>query len=154
MNNKLVDYANEFNSCVKFLARIYALKKKGTFEEEKSMRTNKRLSIVISAEPMFMIENSGPFFIKYAGIIQNRDWDKLMGMDFNEEKKSYKEVPDGATHSYDDMDSKINFIKRVFASCDDKEKEAMGDSVQTLLSAYCKYALHIKNNIPQKKKGI
>jgi hypothetical protein len=142
--NKLIDYANEFNSSVKFLARVYALKKKGTFEEEKALRTNKRLAIVISSEPMFIMENSGPFFLRYADMIQNREWDKLMEQNFTEEKNSYKASDDGNKHSYDDMDSKINFIKNVFASCDVNEKESMGDTVQTMLSAYCKYALQVK----------
>ena len=142
--NKLVDYPNEFNSATKFLARVYALKKKGTFEEEKALRNNKRLAIVIASDPIWLIEHCGPFFLKYANMIQKRDWDALMKQDFTEEKKRYKNTEDGVKHSYDAMEGKIMFIKKVFNTCEDKEREAMGDSVQTLLSAYCKYALHVK----------
>jgi hypothetical protein len=144
--NKLLDYANEFNSAIKFLARVYALKKKGTFEEEKTLRNNKRLAIVTASDPIWLIEHCGPFFLKYADIIQKRDWDTLMEQEFTEEKKRYKTSEDGVKHSYDAMDGKIVFIKRVFATCEYKEKEAMGDSVQTLLSSYCKYALQVKEN--------
>jgi len=143
--NKLLDIANEFNSATKFLARVYALKKKGTFEEEKTIRNNKRLAIVISAEPLWLIEHCGPFFLKYADMIHKRDWDKLMEQDFTDEKKRYKISEDGVKHSYDAMDGKIVFIKRVFNTCEDKEREALGDSVQTLLSSYCKYALQVKS---------
>jgi hypothetical protein len=144
--NKLVEHANEFNSATKFLARVYALKKKGTFEEEKALRNNKRLAIVIASDPIWIIEHCGPFFLKYAEMIQNRDWDKLMEQDFTEEKERYKTSEDGVKHSYDAMDGKIVFIKRVFAACEDNEREAMGDSVQTLLSSYCEYALQVKAN--------
>lgn len=148
--NKLVEHANEFNSAVKFLARVYALKKKGTFEEEKALRNNKRLAIVVASDPIWMIEHCGPFFLRYAEIIQARKWDELMGHDFTEEKKRYKKTEDGVKHSFDAMDGKIKFIKRVFSTCEDKEREAMGDAVQTLLSSYCKYALQVKEN---SKKG-
>jgi hypothetical protein len=144
--NKLVEHANEFNSATKFLARVYALKKKGTFEEEKALRNNKRLAIVIASDPVWIIEHCGPFFLKYAEMIHSRDWDKLMEQDFTEEKKRYKTSEDGVKHSYDAMDGKIVFIKRVFAACEDNEREAMGDSVQTLLSSYCEYALQVKAN--------
>ena len=144
--DKLIDPANEFNSAIKFLARVYSLKKKGTFEEEKTMRNNQRLAIVIAADPIWMIEHCGPFFIKYADMIQSRDWDGFLNLDFTEAKERYKASEDGSAHSYDAMDGKIAFIKRVFIACDDKEKEKMGDAVQCLLSSYCKYAIQVKNN--------
>ena len=50
------------------------------------------------------------------------------------------------------MDGKIKFIKRVFLSSSDKEREAIGDAVQTMLSAYCKYALQVKENEKTKKE--
>ena len=143
---KLLDYANEFNSATKLLARVYALKKKGTFEEEKALRNNKRLAIVIASDPIWLIEHCGPFFLKYAEMIHKREWNKVLEQDFTEEKKRYKESEDGVKHSYDAMDGKILFIKRVILSCEDKEREAMGDAVQTLLSSYCKYALQVKKN--------
>lgn len=143
--DKLNEYSDEFNSAIKFLARIYAFKKKGTFEEEKAVRNNKRLSIVIASEPIWMIENCGPFFLKYADDIKNKNWDEFLKKDFNEEKQRYKDSDDGSKHSYDAMDSKIEFIKKIFLSSDDKERVAMGDAVQTLLSAYCKYVICIKN---------
>jgi hypothetical protein len=145
MNNLSIP-ASEFNSAVKFLARVYALKKKGTFDEEKALRNNKRLAIIISSDPIWLIEHCGPFFLRYAEFIKYRNWDMLMKQEFTEEKERYKESADGVKHSYDAMDSKIGFIKKVFATCDDKERESMGDSVQTMLSAYCKYALEVKKN--------
>ena len=70
---------------------------------------------------------------------------KFLKKDFNDEKQRYKVSKDGSKHSYGAMDGKIEFIKKIFLSSDDKERVAMGDAVQTLLSAYCKYAICIKN---------
>lgn len=142
--SELLSYASEFNSSIKFLARVYASKKKGTFEEEKSLRTNKRLSIVMASDPMWMIGVCGPFFLKYADLIQNRDWDAFLKCDFTEEKIKYKNSEDGGKHSYDAMEGKIQFIKKVFVACPNEERVAIGDSIQRMLSAYCKYAIHIK----------
>lgn len=149
--DKLLDYANEFNSAVKFLARVYSLKKKGTFEEEKTLRNNKRLAIIIASDPLWLIEVCGPFFLKYANLIQERNWDAFLEHDFTEEKERYKKTDDGIKHTYDAMDGKIKFIKRVFLSSNEKEREAMGDSVQTMLSSYCKYAIQVKKNEETKK---
>ncbi len=149
--DKLVESANEFNSAFKFLGRVYALKKKGTFEEEKTLRNNTRLAIVIASDPIWLVEHCGPFFLKYADLIQARNWAAFLEHDFVEEKQRYHASEDGIKHSYDAMDGKIEYIKRVFMSCEDKEREAMGDAVQTILSAYCKYALAVKQIADNKK---
>lgn len=144
--DNLLKPATEFNSAIKFLARVYVAKKKGTFEEEKAIRTNKRLNLVIDSEPIWMIEICGPFFLKYANIIKNRDWDALLNYDFTEEKNAYKNTDDGSKHSFDAMDGKIKFIKKLFLASSEEEKEEMGDAVTTLLSSYCKFALEVRKS--------
>ena len=144
--DNLLKPASEFNSAIKFLSRVYVAKKKGTFEEEKAMRTNKRLNFVIDSEPVWMIEICGPFFLKYANIIKHRDWDALLNYDFSEEKNSYKKTDDGSRHSFDAMDGKIKFIKKLFLSSTEEEREEMGNAVSTLLSSYCKFALEVKKS--------
>ena len=139
------DAADEFNSSIKFLARVYALKKKNTFEEEKALRNNKRLAMVISADPLWMIEYCGPYFLKYADIIKAGNWDALIGLSFTEEKGIYGATPDGSKHSGGAMDGKIKFIKHVFMSANAKERGRMGSALQCMLSAYCKYAIYVKN---------
>lgn len=135
----------KFNSSIKFLARVYALKKKGTFEEEKAMRTNKRLSMIIASYPAYMLEASGPFFLKYAKFIHEKNWDELMEQDFSEEKEAYGSTDDGKKHSGNSMDGKIRFIKRVFLDSDERERDRLGGAMATLLSCYCEYVLIIKN---------
>lgn len=144
----LLTLANEFNSSLKFLARIYALKKKGTFEEEKALRNNKRLSFVLATETLWPIENIGPFYLKYGDLIRKRDWVGFLDHDFSEEKERYKKSNDGSNsvHTADSMDLKIKFIKKIFMASDDKEKEVIGNTVENMLSAYCKYVIEIKNN--------
>ena len=144
--DKLISYAYTYNSSLKLLARIYALKKKGTFEEEKVLRNNRRLNIVISEEPMWLIENTGMFILKHGEIIKNRDFDKVIDMDFEDEKKLYKNTEDGSAskHTNNSMKGKIDFIKKVFINATNKERECMMNAVVDMLSSYCKYALHVK----------
>lgn len=148
--DEIVSAANEFNSAIKFLARAYLSKKKGTFEEEKAVRNNKRLAILIASDPIWLIENSGPYFLTYAAEIKEGKWATLMNMEFAEEKKRYKQSVDGSAHSYAAMDDKILFIKRVFNECDKDEREAMIECTQTLLSSYCRYALGVKAKAAKK----
>ena len=138
--------ATEFNSQLKFLARVYVEKKKGSFDEDKAKRTNQRLSILMSGYPMWMIETAGPFFLKYGKIIQAKKWDEFMAKDFDEEKKRYATTEDGSKHTPKAMDGKIKFIKKVWASCNEKERVKLGECITTLLSAYAKFAIAVKKS--------
>lgn len=146
MTTKLDDAANVFNSSIKFLARAYATKKKGTFEEEKALRNNKRLAIIIAQYPLFLIKTSGPYFLKYAEIIQKKDFNTILQMDFQEEKKVYKKTLDGSKHSFEAMDDKIKFLKNMFKYADSDERTEIVNHLQILLSSYCKYALIVKES--------
>lgn len=143
---ELLSYANSYNSSIKALARVYALKKKGTFEEEQAYRNITRLGIISSEETMWMIQNTGPYIFKYRDIIKNRDWQKVMDMEFEEEQNYYKSTNDGSNpkHTKKAMKGKIDFIKKIFVDAKEEEQEAMLDYLQELLSSYCKFALHVK----------
>ena len=143
---ELLSYANTYNSTIKALARIYALKKKGTFEEEQAYRNITRLGIISSEETMWMIQNSGPYIFKYREIIKNRDWEKVIGMDFDEEQNYYKSTGDGSNpkHTKKEMKGKIDFIKKIFIGSSEEERVEMLNHLQELLSSYCRFALHVK----------
>lgn len=143
--DKLLVCANKFNTSLKFLARVYQLKKKGTFDEEKAFRTGKRLAIVVAEDPICLIEETGPFFLKYGNLIKEERWDEFFDMDFVEEKKEYGRSKDGKNHSNDAMDGKIKFIKKIITDASDSEKQAIYGALSDMLSAYCQYAIHIKN---------
>lgn len=148
--NKILSYASTYNSSLKFLSRIYVLKKKGTFDEEKADRNNRRLAIVVAEEPVWMLQNTGMYLLKHAEKIKNRDWRAIMTMDFEDEKKIYKQTEDGskAVHTDKAMKGKIDFIRKVFENATDKERNTMMDAVTDMLSVYCQYALLIKNSDP------
>ena len=143
---KLLSYADTYNSALKLLGRIYALKKKGTFEEEKVLRNNRRLSMVIEEEPMYMIRQTGMNIIRYRDAIASRDTETFMNMTFENEQQIYKQCEDGAAakHTNKSMKGKIDFVKKVFRDATVEEQCCMWDAVTDLLSSYCQYVLHIK----------
>jgi hypothetical protein len=142
--DEAIEASNEFDSSIKFLAYAYANKKKGTFDEEKAFRNIKRLSILMSAEPMFVIEKCGPFFLKYAEVIQKKEFEGIEKLDFLEEKQAYAASEDGSKHTSDAMEGKIRFLKKLFKEASDVERTEIVDHLVILLSSYCKYALAIK----------
>lgn len=143
--DKALKASNEFDSSIRFLARAYAAKKRGTFEEEKALRNNKRLDILMATYPVFVIKSCGPYFLKYADIIQKKKFDEVMKLDFNDEKETYKNSKDGSKHSYEAMDGKIKFLKNMFKSATEGERQEIVDHLELLLSSYCKFALAIKS---------
>lgn len=144
--DELLNHGAIFNSKIKFLARVYLLKKKGTFDEEKALRNNKRLAIIVDEDPLFLIETCGPFFLKYGKLIKERKWDEFIKMEFSDEKKIYKSTEDGADKTDDTMRGHIQFIKKIFLDSTEKEQKSIGDAITDMLSSYCQYALHIKNS--------
>jgi hypothetical protein len=143
----VLDYANTYNRAIKFLCRIYASKKKGSLDEEKVLRNNKRISMLIAEEPIWLLHNTGMYLLKHAIKIHNRDWKAILEMDFNEEKKIYKQSEDGSSpiHTEETMRGKIEFIKQVLMNSSQEEREIMMNKLGDMLSAYCQYAIHIKS---------
>lgn len=127
--------ADQFNYSVKFLARVYLSKKKGTFDEEIAMRNIQRLKMLTRSEPMFLIQTCGPYFLKYADIIERRDWDALLSTNFNDDLAEC----DGDTRSA--LEKNIKFIKSVIQTSKDSELSTIGDHVQSLLKFYCQFQL-------------
>ena len=133
-------FATNFNNVLKTLSRTYVSKKKGTFDEEKSIRNNKRLILLTQTDPMFLLINAGPVLLKYQSTIASRDWDSLMQCDFKEEKNQHAKQAESKT-----VDNEIEFIKQTFKMCSKEEKKQLGDLVQSLLKTYLLYRID-KNN--------
>ena len=138
--------SREFNSRIKYLARIYVSKKRGLFDEESATRTVKRLSLLISSDPIYLIEACGPILLRYGTQIQEHKWGELMDMDFSAEKKIYETHEDSANCSDNEIDNEITFIKNVYKLCEGEERVVIEDCVTSMLSAYCSYALAVRNN--------
>ena len=134
--------SNEFNTSVKALARVYVLKKKGTFDELNAVRNNKRLIILISSNPLAVMKNSGPFLWKYRDDIKGRKWDRLVERDFGKEIN----VSTENKKTQNTIGREIEFIKKVFSGCTDSEKDSLGDHLVSMLSAYAKYLIIMKKN--------
>ena len=127
---------SEFNENLKFLLRVYVSKNKNTFNEEKSQRDNKRLSLVISTYPSLIFEYAGPVFIKYSSLIHDEKWEELMRQDFTEEKQQ--------ASNRAEVESYINFIKQLYNMCNAKEKEKICDAIKNMLSSYCSYIIKLR----------
>jgi len=128
----MIKNAEVFNLSLKYLARVYARKKKGYPDEEMVLRGNKRISMLISTNPLFIIDESGPFLMKYAKFIHEGDWNGLSKQSFDDEKKTH------------DIEKHISFIKHIFLTSTPTEQAAVGEHLQIMLSSYCNYALAAK----------
>jgi hypothetical protein len=145
MSDILYKKAKEFNSILLFFVRLYVKKKKGSFDEDKAHRAQKRIGFLVQHEPYFLIETAGPFILKYAKMIKEEDWKSFMKLDFTEEMDAYKQTNDGKGHTNKMINTKINFIKKVWVASNDKEQKHMGDKIKELLKLYCEFAIAIKN---------
>ena len=126
----------EFNENLNFLLRVYVLKNKNTFNEEKSLRDSKRLKIALTARSSLVFEYMGPMLVKYSSMIHDEKWEELMKHDFLEEKK---QVSDKA-----EVESYINFIKQLYNMCNTKEKVKIGEAIKNMLSSYCSYIIKLR----------
>lgn len=145
IRKSIVELSTRYNSSLKYLGRIYSLKKKGTFDEEKAHRNNMRLALIISEDPLWLMEKTGPFFMKYAPLIHARDWAAFINLDFGEEKHAYKSTSDGADKSNDKMEGHIRFLKHLWLTSTEKEQTAIGNIFVSILSTYCEFVLVAKS---------
>jgi hypothetical protein len=131
------DPVKTFNSSIKFLAKIYAIKKKGTFDEEKVFRDNKRLFLLCSSEPLYLISGFGPYFLKYNSIIKSHDWSKISKLTFTEEKKNYNGPNSSMVGEY------IKILKKILINANVSEQKIFIKHLCILVDSYCDY---IKNS--------
>ena len=141
----VIKLSDKYNSNIKHLARIYATKKKGTFDEEKAHRNNLRLAFIIATEPIVLMERTGPFFVKHANLVRSKNWDELIKMEFVEEKQAYKNSLDGADKTDEKISGHIRFVKHLFRASTEQEKSLLFDICITLLSTYCEYVIRVKD---------
>jgi hypothetical protein len=139
-------FADRFNSGVKKLGRIYLIKKKGAFDEQKAYRTQKRSHWVMNMWPLFIMELVGPIYLKYADLVKDRNFDKFLEMDFAAEKEAYQNVPDGKDKSEEQMNEHIDCFKLIWKNASESEKKAISEIAIDLLSTYCEYAIFVKEN--------
>ena len=62
----IMDSIEEFNRHIKFLMRIYVSKENNS---SGSLRMSKRLNMLVSTDPVFLLEKTGPVFLKYRDYI-------------------------------------------------------------------------------------
>jgi hypothetical protein len=129
-----MSYSTRFNVIVNKLCRIWVHKKKGTFDEDMSLRYRKRLLAIISMNPETPMLQVGPALYEIAELIYQRDWSGVI----NIEMSVYKE--------YCADDDSIHLFKDALSSCTGEEKETVGDLVADALSIYCEYHLHSRGN--------
>lgn len=139
-SKELLNYAKSYNKSIRTLSRIYLSKFRGSFEEEEAFRTKKRLDVIISEKPLFVIKETGPHILKYANVIQSRDWDKILTFKLDNEQKSKN-----SSEAYK-IDNKISFIQKVLKSSSVQEHSTIMDILEDMLSSYCQFAMFIKKN--------
>lgn len=126
MSLKLID---NFNGYIKFFSRTYVTKSKNTQRFRDAELSNRRLIMAIDHDPLCIIREAGPYILKYADVIHNGEWDKIIDADFSGESKDEK------------VSNEISFIQKLFKECSEREKNVLGDKLQSLLSDYCEYMI-------------
>ena len=133
MTDKYLQYIRDYNYQLKYVGRLYVSKCKGTIDEEVSTRNLRRIVFIINENPVFMLNETGPYLVQYAELIHNNQWDTFMNMEY----KDIDDTPSGKTQ--------IDILKKTFKLCTEKEKKIISTSVSEMLSIYCKYIIKVKS---------
>ena len=139
------ELVDKFNKALKKLGRVYMIKSKGGFLEEDAYRTNKRLQFVVTNDPTYILELTGPYYIKYGELIRDRKIKEFLNMDFNDEKQYYRSTSGDNDSSDDDINTHVKFIKDLYVDSSEKEKNTIADLLNDMLVSYCGYVLLLKN---------
>jgi len=123
-------YTTSFNSIMKKLIKFSCSKSFAL----KTNRIKERVSLLIDNAPLTVLEQAGPYILKYAKNIKNRDGEFFMNADFSENYSNDENKKDIVTV--------INRIRKIYKKCSTKEKEYICDLCDDLLITYCKYLSH------------
>lgn len=134
MDNKYTQFITDYNYQLKYVGRLYASKCKNTPNEETANRNLRRIIFIVNETPLFMLNETGPYLLKYADYIKNNNWDIFMNME-------YKDIDDSQAGK-----AQIELLKNTYKLCTDPEKNIITRAVVEMLSIYCKYIIKVKNS--------
>jgi hypothetical protein len=128
-DEKKFTYTTSFNSILKKLIKFACSKSFAL----KTNRVKERVSLLISNAPLAVLENAGPYILKYAKNIKDRDEKFFMNVDLSEHYNG---------ENAKDIVEIINKIRKIYKQCNMKEKEYLCDLSDDLLITYCSYLSH------------
>lgn len=138
--NPIVD---EFNGEFKFMMKIYKAFKKGKFDEHETHVYHKRALLLMSHDPYYFINNTGPYFIKYRKPISNDNAAFFLTRDFKEDRKSM--TKDTILNNEKVQEEAMNHLKNLWKTSNKEEKKIMTKRIKNMLSLYCKYLIEKKS---------
>lgn len=134
-DEKIFTYTTSFNSILKRFIK-FACDKSLTL---RTSRLKGRVSLIINDAPFLVLEKTGPYMLRYAKHIKERDEQFFLNEDFSE----HYDDEDDETRK--DIIGLIDQVRKIYKRCSDKEKEHLNDLADDLLIAYCTYLSHIRS---------
>ena len=128
------DIINRYNNNMRMLGKI--MKSKLTNDKNVEHITI-RLNTAIQFDPLVLLRESGPYFVKYKEQIKTKDMSYFLNKDdWSDDVTSEKEDEKNLSHDI------INKVKQIWVTLSDKEKTMLYSITESLLVDYCNFLLH------------
>jgi hypothetical protein len=131
-DDKKFAYTTTFNSILKRFIKFACNKSIAL----KTNRVKDRVSMLINDAPLTIMESAGPYILKYAKSIKDRDEKFFMTVDLSEHYDNKNDK------TKKDIVALIDQIRKIYKKCSDDEKAHLCDLSDDLLIAYCTYLTH------------
>lgn len=139
----LVSITDNFNKRIKQLITIIQIKLHDNVLVES---TKQKINLAIKADPVFILEEGGPYIYKYKDLIYDDHFDNFIMHPYeyikDDDKKSIENV--NTTMESDKKDGFkfiLDSLRAEWKNYSEQEKKKIKTIVKVLLSEYCKYII-------------
>jgi cytolysin (calcineurin-like family phosphatase) len=125
-----------YNRHVKTMSRLIVKKTAGTPDEWEFYRNNSRLSTLISADPIYLIKNTGQYLLEYAEPIKKQNWAAFREVSIEDSVNKNHQQLGNEKSTVLEMLTKI---PQLVEKMSDNEAAVLSTSISGMLDTYCDF---------------
>lgn len=142
-DKKLLELSDAFDKDVKFLAKVCVARKKGTFDEQDALLSQRRMLTIMSTYPTYIIQTLGPHFLRHGQLINDGKFNELLSMNFENETKEYLQSDAAKKNDVNAqyVSQTMEFVKSVYTTSSPAEQQRINATMVNMLSNYAEFVM-------------
>lgn len=124
-----------YNRHVKTISRLMLKKTSGTPDEWDFYRNNSRLSTLISADPVYLIKNTGQYLLEHSEAIKKQNWAAFRDVSIEDSVNKHKQLGNEKSNVIDMLSKLPPIVEKMNAD----EAEVVALSITGMLDTYCDF---------------
>jgi len=117
------------------MSRLIVKKTVGTSDEWEFYRNNSRLSTLISADPIYLIKNTGQYLLEYAEPIKKQNWAAFKNVSIEDSVNKNQQLGNEKSTIIEMLTKLPQLVEKMT----EKEADMLATSISGMLDTYCDF---------------